>query len=393
MIHLRQRVTIYHMNSEILHLIEQIHASDGKITLACTGAGTQTIAWLMSVAGASNTVLEAIVPYSKKAFDRWLEVEPEKYVAKKTALRLAGRMQVRAQLLEHSGEKLVGCACTGAIATNRPKKGSHRAYIATWTTEKVAVWYVELTKNARTREEEEQLVSTLLLNAISTALEMEKIVSLDLLPTDKLDKTEYDLVSVVDALYAEEIPYFGVYDFGRIATTSVSPEVIFPGSFNPLHKGHLAIYNTATRFIGKPLAFELSIHNVDKPQLKTDDAMRRMAQFAGRYPIYLTNAPTFLEKARIFNGTTFIIGYDTAIRIVQPQYYHDSIAEMESALREMRELGCRFVVAGRTVDDQFLTSDNLQMSAEFRPMFTHLPNFRADISSTELRAANLAGDR
>ncbi len=381
------------MNSEILHLIEQIHATNDKIALAASGAGTQAIAWLTSVAGASRSILECVVPYSKQAFDSWLEREPEKYVSEISALRLAGRMQVRAQLLAPNGERLIGCACTGTIATDRPKKGPHQAYIATWTTTKVAVWHIKLTKDARSRAEEETLISTLLINMLAVANGIDDTVPLALLPAEKVAKTEYALIDAADALYANEIPYFGVYDFGRIATTSIKPEIVFSGSFNPLHKGHLALYEAASEFLGKPLAFELSVRNVDKPPLDQADVLRRAAQFAGRYPIYLTNAPTFLEKARIFNGATFVIGYDTAARVVQKRYYNEDRAKMVAALREMQELECQFVVAGRVDGEKFLTLHDIEMDTEFRPMFTHLPNFRADISSTQLRAENSVGER
>lgn len=381
------------MDREIQQLIEQIHAADGKLVLSTSGVGTEAIAWLMSVAGASRTMLECVVPYSKQAFDFWLEREPEKYVSEKTAMRLAGRMQVRAQLLEQSEKPLIGCACTGAIASDRPKKGHHQAFIATWTATQLSIWHILLTKDARSRQAEEALVSRLLLNVIADAYGLNDAVALDLLPTDSLSRTHFDFAREIEPLYRSEIDYLGIYDFGRIATKSISPEVILSGSFNPLHQGHLALHHAASNFLNKPLAFELSIGNVDKPSLPKNVALSRVAQFAGRYPIYLTDAPTFLEKARIFNGTTFVVGYDTAARIVAPRYYGDDWTQTRAALHEMQELGCQFVVAGRTDGEQFLTLADLEIEEAFRPMFTHLPNFRADISSTELRNTNSAGDR
>lgn len=45
-------------------------------------------------------------------------------------------------------------------------------------------------------------------------------------------------------------------------------------------------------------------------------------------------------------GSTFVLGYDTAIRVLNPKYYEGE-AGLVRALSEIREHGCRFVVGGR----------------------------------------------
>ena len=64
----------------------------------------------------------------------------------------------------------------------------------------------------------------------------------------------------------------------------------------------------------------------------------------------LTGAPTFHRKARLFPGTAFVIGWDTAVRLVDPRYYGDSEDAMLGALADMWSRGCRFLVAGRQHD-------------------------------------------
>ena len=52
--------------------IARIHASSLRAMLVVTGGGTQAIADLLAVPGASRTVLEAVVPYSEAALvDFW----------------------------------------------------------------------------------------------------------------------------------------------------------------------------------------------------------------------------------------------------------------------------------------------------------------------------------
>src|SRR5436305_1581127 len=99
-----------------------------------------------------------------------------------------------------------------------------------------------------------------------------------------------------------------------------APMALLPGAFNPLHAGHVALAALAERLEGKPAAFELSAVNVDKAELHADEVRRRARQFAGRFPAWLTRAALFTEKAALFPGATFVVGADTATRLLDPRY-------------------------------------------------------------------------
>src|SRR5262249_34434843 len=124
--------------------------------------------------------------------------------------------------------------------------------------------------------------------------------------------------------------------------------------------------------------------------LTAEEVRHRLEQFGWRVPIWLTRAPTFAEKAALFPGAIFVIGADTAERVVDPRYYENSEAKLLEALERVRRYGCRFLVAGRLgANDQFIGCEQIAIPDACRDLFESIPEsrFRCDISSTHLRSS------
>jgi hypothetical protein len=175
---------------------------------------------------------------------------------------------------------------------------------------------------------------------------------------------------------------------GTVRVGDPRPAVLLPGSFNPLHHGHTTLADIAADRLGAPVAFELSIANVDKPELSADEVNRRLGQFRDRHPVYVSRAPTFRAKAALFPGCVFVVGADTAARIVSPRYYGDDPAEIERALDEIARYGCRFFVGGRVdAAGRFVDVGGVTIPGGYRDLFEGLGEreFRVDVSSSELR--------
>ncbi|MBN1287075.1 MAG: hypothetical protein JXB47_16865 [Anaerolineae bacterium] len=181
---------------------------------------------------------------------------------------------------------------------------------------------------------------------------------------------------------------------GADGSAALNPTVargngILPGSFNPLHRGHCAIADAAVKRLGAPVFFELSVTNVDKPPLDAGTVLARLAQFAGKpRAVLLTCAPLYHEKAALFPGCVFVVGYDTAERLFMPRYYGGSDTAVYRSLRAIMAAECRFLVAGRADDaGVFRTAADLRAPDDFRPYLEGIPEdeFRMDISSTTLR--------
>jgi hypothetical protein len=137
--------------------------------------------------------------------------------------------------------------------------------------------------------------------------------------------------------------------------------------------------------------FELCVVNPDKGALSHSTLLEREAAFAARgAPLTLTAAKLFVDKARLFASSVFVLGEDTARRIVMPKYY-ESETSMALEFERLRAANCRFAVAGRLDqgDGEFKTLEDVDVPRVLRDMdlFVAIPEsaFRADISSSELR--------
>jgi hypothetical protein len=193
---------------------------------------------------------------------------------------------------------------------------------------------------------------------------------------------------LLSALHRGDIHLLCHDGHGCICADAALPRAVLCGSFNPLHAGHRRLAEVAARRLGVPVEFEIGLLNADKRPLTVGELDQRLRQFVGLAPVWLTRMPTFAAKARLFPGVTFVVGADTAERIVAPRFYGGSADEMLAALNGVRAAGCRFLVAGR-VDriGQFVTADSLDVTPSIRDLFDCIPecDFRLDVSSTRLR--------
>lgn len=86
----------------------------------------QAPAWLLTVPGASRTVLEVRVPYATGSLAAVLGGEPKAYASAETALEMAKAAFCHAADLSPFGADIVGIGCTCALATDRSKRGEHK---------------------------------------------------------------------------------------------------------------------------------------------------------------------------------------------------------------------------------------------------------------------------
>jgi nicotinamide mononucleotide (NMN) deamidase PncC len=80
-----------------LDLIERLHQQPHQFVIAITGGGTSAISELLAIPGASNTLLESMVPYSQESLKQYLGFDPLQAVSQNTARQMAMRAYLRAK--------------------------------------------------------------------------------------------------------------------------------------------------------------------------------------------------------------------------------------------------------------------------------------------------------
>jgi nicotinamide mononucleotide (NMN) deamidase PncC len=371
-------------------LISALHASGRKAALAITGGGSGAIGELLRVPGGSRLLIEAQVPYDAQALATFLGSAPAQACSSDTAIAMARSARARAARLMPAGTVLVGLGATAALVSDRPRKGEHRFHIACANAAGIAHCTCVMAKGRRHRVGEEDLVSRAIVLWLARACGIAAASPRSLLDADEhYAETVVGAVDAIDRLLAGELDRVTAQPDGEMILSAPQPFVLFPGSFNPMHEGHERLARVAEELRQQPLAFEISVTNADKPPLAGETVRHRLAQFAWKSPVELTRAPTFVEKSRLFPGTTFVVGVDTAERLFGPKYYGDDELRMHMALEEIANSGGSFLVAVRIdAAGRVRALNDIAVPRRYADLFTEIPEhrFRFDISSSEIRA-------
>ena len=346
-----------------------------RAVVACAGGGSAALAALQSTPGCSRVLLEAVVPYSNLSLDRWLGESLKSHASAEAAKAMAWRAWRRAVELHHGDSGPVGISCCAALATDRERKGQDRAHIGWCDGLNCRSWTLLLDRSlGRSVQEYEvsQAVLGLLAGPDSAALPVEDASS---------------VLSPLAEVFSGSRLWARIESDGAIRSDPV-PQLVVSGSFNPLHAGHVGLARAAEQVSGRRAVYELTAVNADKPPMEPSEVLWRSRQFHGVGPLVVTRLSTFAAKADAMPGAIFVVGFDTAARVLEPRFYPVETGGLKGALGHLRERCCSFLVAGRATEEGvFRGYDHLQIPAMAEGLFAAIPEllFRLDLSSTDIR--------
>jgi len=131
------------LDDRVRAVIERIHASPTQLAMVVTGGAVHAPTWLLSVPGASRTVLDVRIPYSHESLAALIrgsllpggngqrKTLPEKSVSEAMAEVMADAAFREATNLSPFGTPVLGVGVTCALATDRDRRGEDQAFICT----------------------------------------------------------------------------------------------------------------------------------------------------------------------------------------------------------------------------------------------------------------------
>lgn len=299
-----------------------------SIHLSSTGALPGFAERIWNEPGASNVLVGSAFPYSRNEIDSYLGFDFKgQYCSIEAAIALASVSYFKAQA-EGVDKEAIGVGASLAVQTSVKPRNGYRAYFAIRTRDNIFVSSLGIRELADGiddsvtcgRARMNDYCSGYAYDFLAKVLEHDfdwhqdiKVRSLKEELSAKLKSCDLDKSYTVRFEKDEWIIEDTNEYLERVKTENVK-NIIYPGSFNPVHYVHSFALNSLQR-TGASVVCEMTTGAIDKGG-SIQDIQSRVWQFAGLCPVILNhNVGLFVDKIKFYGDKfSYLLGEDTLFR-------------------------------------------------------------------------------
>lgn len=398
------------LRAQIARIVQQLVRGPYRVIVHRTGSAGG-LDRMLCVPGASSFLDDVAFTYRREATVELVgrPIDPP-FVRDDVAIQMAAAAYERASKFAAQGgdsfRPIIAVGITSAVSTDRSRHGDDHAIICIRTGQGFFLVDVQMDKAADSqtardsrREEQAELIDLIALNTILWAAGLSQVdvpaqglVSSELEPGTEGNvvvrprRIDSDPKDIFDQMFWPTCDASGTAT--PIDHVDWSKYCLFPGSFNPLHYGHIEMARWMGYQTGLQVVFQISQHHPIKRELAFDEGelRRQLLQFRFRHPVVLTRFDgLYFEKARRFPGAHILMGADALLNMLDPRFYTDSMDGLHAELQMCLENRAKFWVVDREVDGVVRSLQNVEIPAGYSSVFSHLAAVNT-ISSSQIRA-------